>query len=141
MATAEELLSRSVDLVKDAYKESKKNPDNAEITNALMDLREHLQVIREGFSDLKEENLGLRGRVAELEAGGEMRAKLVRHAGVYWAKGDSDPWCPNCWENEQCATHLNPSAVLAGRLGVCARCNYDVVLDNVAPPDKWPKAT
>ena len=53
MATPRELLSRSVELVKDAYKDSKKNPDNAEITNALMELREHLQVIREAFVDLK----------------------------------------------------------------------------------------
>lgn len=141
MATPEELLSRSVELVKDAYKESKKDPGNAEITEALMALREHLQVVREAFLELRDENANLGQRIRDLERGSEMRANLVRHMGVYWAKGDPDPWCPNCWENEQRATHMNPTAVLAGRLRSCPRCNYDVNVDSIRPPEKWPKGS
>jgi len=139
MATPEELLSRSVELVKSAYKLSKKQEANDEITAALLEVRENLQVIRESFADLKEARADLAGRVTELEASFATKHELVRNMGVYWKKGDPDPWCPNCWENVQRGSHMNPTAVLAGRLGVCTVCNYDVNLDNVRPPAKWPK--
>ena len=139
MATPEELLSRSVELIKSAYKQSKKQEANDEITAALMEVRENLQVVRESFAELKEAKTDLAARVADLEKSFASKHELVRHMGIYWKKGDPDPWCPNCWENQQRATHMNPTAVLAGRLRVCGVCNFDVNLDNVRPPAKWPK--
>ena len=139
MATPEELLSRCVELIKTAYKHSKKQVENDEITAALLEVRENLQVVRESFVDVKEKNAELAARVAELEQSLVSKHELVRHMGVYWKMGDPDPWCPSCWENEQRATHMNPTTVLAGRLRVCAICNYDINFDNVRPPSKWPK--
>lgn len=138
MSKVAELLSRSVELVKDAYKQSKARPENQEITEALMELRENLQVIREEVSALREQHAASQKRITELSGALELKAELVRSSGVYWKKGDPDPWCPNCWENHQRATHLNATSVLAGRLLTCGVCNYDVNADTLSPPKKWP---
>jgi len=98
----------------------------------LMLAREGLQDVREGFASIQGELVALRESL-------QMKAELVRHQGVYWTRGDPDPWCPHCWEHEQRAVHMNPTAVLAGRLCECKRCSYSVNIDNVAPPKKWPK--
>jgi hypothetical protein len=138
MPTPEELLARSIDLVKDAYKTSKKTEANGEITEALMEVREHLQLVRESFGDLRDQTRSLAERVRELEQSLEASPELVRSAGVYWKKNDPDPWCPICYDKDQRTVHLNATAVLAGRLLNCPVCNFDVNRDNVQPPKKWP---
>ena len=125
---------RERDLQKRAKEEA-----NSSLADGLMGVRENLQDIREAMTALEEEKAQSLQRIRELEESLKLKAVLVRHQGVYWSKGDSDPWCPNCWENEQRAVHMNPTAVLAGRLCVCQRCDYNVNLDNVSPPKQWPE--
>ncbi len=99
--------------------------------------RATLADLREAVLEQREEHEALRQRVATLEEAARVRPTLVRHKGVYWLRGDSEPWCPTCWEKDQVALHLNRTDLLAGRLCACPRCNYNVNLDNTSPPKDW----
>lgn len=99
--------------------------------------RDKLNELREAVLALREENMELRERVTTLEASFGKQEELERHKGVYWVRGDPDPWCPVCWEKDQRALHLARTDILAGRLCQCPVCGYNANLDNVYPPREW----
>jgi len=114
-----------------------KDQDNSQLAGRLLDARENLQSLREEIATLDDERSKQSERIDELVRSMRLTPELVRHMGVYWVKGDSDPWCPHCWEHEQRAVHLNPTDILAGRLCVCKRCEHSINLDNATPPKEW----
>ncbi len=132
-----ELIAETLELVKKGN-EIAKQAENTALTEAMMTARENLQFLREKLADLQDERKELEAQLEELKKTLSQRGKMVRSSGVYFVKGDADPWCPKCWEAEQKALHLNPSGLMGGRLVRCTRCDYSINLDNVTPPKKWP---
>ena len=137
MTDTKQLLAQTLEATKAAY-DAAKQAEESELCQRLMGVREDLQNLRELVSQEADEKARLEEKISSLEKSLALKAALVRHMGVYWAQGDSDPWCPNCWEHEQRAVHMNPTAVLAGRICACQRCDYSINLDNVSPPKNWP---
>ncbi|OGR12554.1 MAG: hypothetical protein A2341_12610 [Deltaproteobacteria bacterium RIFOXYB12_FULL_58_9] len=136
MPTLREIIASSLELIK-KLEGVAGEVDNAELIDGLASLREQVQRLREEVLDLSEKDLELRKRVETLESSLVMKPDLVRHKGVYWIKGDSEPWCPVCWDKDQTALHLNRTDLMAGRLCACPQCGYNVNLDNTYPPREW----
>jgi hypothetical protein len=133
---AQQLLAETMEVIKNAY-ETARQLEGTELAAELMTARENLMSLREAFADLDAAKQKLRARVETLEASLVAKPDLVRHKGVYWVRGDAEPWCPQCWEKDHVALHLNRTDLLAGRLCVCSRCNYNVNLDHTYPPREW----
>ena len=134
------LAGEAIELIKAAH-DSVKDAGLTQAADKLMDIREKLGSVRESVLVVREDNLALLERIKTLEGSLHIRATLVRNKGVYWAEDDPDPWCPNCWEHQQRAVHLNRSDLMAGRLCTCVTCQYSVNLDHTAPPKDWPPST
>ena len=100
--------------------------------------RENLQALREMLADMADERAELDRKLQQVAQSADLAEKMTRSSGVYWVREDNDPWCPNCWEADHKAIHLNPSGLMGGRLVSCSRCEYSINLDNVSPPKKWP---
>jgi hypothetical protein len=131
-----ELIAASLELVDRAH-DAAKELEGSELGADLVAVKLKLGELREAVLALREENADLHERVRTLEVSFTKRHELVRHKGVFWERGDPDPWCPVCWEKDQAALHLNRTDLLAGRLCQCPRCNYNVNLDNAYPPREW----
>ena len=135
--TARKLIAETVELLKQCSAAAK-DLKHAGLTESLINSRENLQTLREMLAGIAEENAELGRKLQEITQAADQVGKMVRSSGVYWVKGDNDPWCPNCWESDRKAMHLNPSGLMGGRLVRCSRCEYSINLDNVSPPTKWP---
>lgn len=132
------LLSDTVELIKAAQKDAKEEEFDG-LKAKLMELRESVGTIREYVLELREEKVAIEERLKEVTDSLAFVPKLVRHKGVFWQQHDPDPWCPQCWEIDHVAVHLNRSDLMAGRLCSCKRCEYAVSLDHTAPPEEWPE--
>ncbi|MEE8410580.1 MAG: hypothetical protein V3T05_13340, partial [Myxococcota bacterium] len=110
------------------------------LKSKLMDLRENVGTIREYVLELREQKVALEERLKAVTESLALEPKLLRHKGVFWLEDDPDPWCPQCWEIDHIAVHLNRSHLMAGRLCSCKRCEYAVSLDHTSPPEEWPEA-
>ena len=130
--TPRELIAASLEIIDEVA--GQLDGDAAEQLGAA---RDKLRDLRDAVVTLREENAELRERVRTLEASFGKREELVRHKGVYWVRGDPDPWCPVCWEKDQRSLHLARTDILAGRLCQCPHCGYNANLDNVYPPREW----
>ncbi|MBI3178433.1 MAG: hypothetical protein HYZ27_02155 [Deltaproteobacteria bacterium] len=129
-----QLMSDTMAQLKSAYDKAQ----GTDVAPLLMAVRESIGALREAVLEIREQNAALKERGAGLEEALRLKPSLVRHRGVYWTKGDPDPWCPTCWEIDHRAIHLNRSDLMAGRLCSCSRCQYSVSLDVVSPPKEWP---
>lgn len=132
------LLSEAQNQVKQAY-DACKAEQSGDALGALLEARERLASMQEALLAWQKQRQEREREMEQLRDSVRLAPQLVRHHGVYWRKGDPDPWCPYCWEHDQIAVHLNPTDVLAGRLLSCQRCSYSVNQDFVAPPKKWPQ--
>lgn len=72
--------------------------DHQELYEKIVDLRDDIFTLRE-------ENLGLRERIRELEATEEIEDDLVKEGNFYYREhenGDrSGPYCPVCWDADR----------------------------------------
>lgn len=138
MTDLKQAIAEAVDLIREAQ-DIAKALEQTELVAKLMDARERLGTLREALLEVREQSATLEDRVTELEHSLELKPSLVRHGGIYWAKDDPDPWCPNCWERDHKAIHLSRTDLMAGRLCSCAICQYSVNLDHTQPPKTWPE--
>ena len=68
--------------------------------------QEQILSLRTVILDLKEEIIELRERIGELESQLKTAENLTFKEQLYYAKGDSVPYCPKCWEVNKIALHL-----------------------------------
>jgi transposase-like protein len=68
--------------------------------------QEQILSLRTVILDLKEEIIELRERNRELESQLKTAENLTFKEQLYYAEGDSVPYCPKCWEVNKIALHL-----------------------------------
>ena len=59
--------------------------------------------------DLSREKRRAEERVEELERALKFSKELKFNTPFYWLEGDSEPYCPACWESKHLAIHVTTS--------------------------------
>jgi hypothetical protein len=89
--------------------------------------------------DLAQKNMDLSQEVAKLKEQLALKGAMHFRNQFYWQEGDSEPFCPRCFEADHRAIHL-----LRPRAGSipwkCPNCKYELRRDDAAglwPPTKF----
>jgi hypothetical protein len=53
------------------------------------------------------------------------KERLTFKSPVYFAAGDSTPYCPKCWEGQKLASHLAPPNVMKVLMWACPQCKAE----------------
>lgn len=78
--------------------------------------------------ELTQQNRLLQGQIEELEKALELKEKMRWKKPFYFMEGDSDPYCPQCWEADGLAIHLKDiGRVHAGHRWDCPKCNTMII--------------
>jgi hypothetical protein len=97
-----------------------------------IDLERKVVALHGEVVELADKNRELQNRVRELEDQAKVRASMTYKAPFWFAKGDDVPFCPRCWEKEECAMHLIPANDLYYR---CLECDEALPKSGVLVPD------
>ena len=91
-STAVSLVNGTIGLLKEA-RESAKRSDDHDLKDKLSEVFDSVLELKEVIGNLRDENNELRSRL-------EARAKLKwdPNEKLYFAEGDSDPFCPSCMD-------------------------------------------
>jgi hypothetical protein len=101
-STAVGLVNGTISLLKEA-RDAAKRSDDHDLKDKLSDVYDAVLELKELISNLREENEGLKKRL-------ETRANLRwdNRQKLYFAEGDSDPFCPACMDLNQKQIRLHP---------------------------------
>jgi len=88
-----------------------------------MDLYRKIIELEGEVVGLTRENLEMEKKIEELNTLLETKKAMTFRPPFYFQEGDSQPFCPKCWEADRKAIHLDgPSDVLAGPRYDCPNC-------------------
>ena len=129
LRSALESLQASTELTRDLLVASGEGSvEAAELHVRLADLVDALASARGALLHAHLEIERLNGRVAELHAQADARARLVRRQNLLFLKEagavDSGPYCPHCWDAEERTVALARSSVALAVMGSyrCPSC-------------------
>ena len=95
-----------------------------------IDLYRRITSLESEVIDLARANRHLEVENEELKATLALKAKLTFRAPFWFAEGDDVPYCPNCWEGQRKAIHVQgPIDVAAGTRYDCMQCQKMFISD------------
>jgi predicted RNA-binding Zn-ribbon protein involved in translation (DUF1610 family) len=99
--------------------------NNSELHHRIADLQSEIL-------ELSTKNLELERVNQQLKTALDVRAKMTWNRPVYYMEDDPDPYCPNCWETKQVATHLIVQKMDEDKSYKCKNCNFGGWHSNLA---------
>jgi len=90
---------------------------------ATVETQERIIELRLAVLSLKEENLALKKRIADLEDELATSTQMIYRKPLYFKEGDDQPFCPICWEKDKHSIHLiGPENTGLGLAYQCYHC-------------------
>jgi plasmid stabilization system protein ParE len=100
---------------------------------ATIEAQERIMALREACVALQDENHAMREKMKVLEEALKFKKTLEYRVPFYYAEGDSNPFCPRCWEKDKRAIHLSPERILSGaRARPCPDCKAEFKTGNIS---------
>jgi hypothetical protein len=95
---------------------------------ATIEAQEQIMKLRQAALDLQEQNISLTEKLREAEEKLRVRCHLTFKKPLYWADGDSTPFCPICLERDSRVIHLDgPDSYEDGQVSyVCRVCQKTI---------------
>ena len=85
-----------------------------------IELYQKILDLQSSIFELSDENMGLKEKIKSLEELQSISEKMTFRDQLYYMNGDSEPFCPRCWDSEKKSIHLHRNSKGSYR---CKNCD------------------